>query len=108
MLYQVDSDEVAGAAAQAGRSAEAIRAEVASLVGQLRALEGSWQVGLRYEGLDLDDVVRGGEENNLTLGVNWYWRTNFKFMANYVAVESERRGIEDNPNIVELRAQLMF
>ncbi len=43
MLYQVDSEEVAGAAAHAGRSAEAIRGEVAALVAQLQALEGSWQ-----------------------------------------------------------------
>ena len=40
--------------------------------------------------------------------MNWYWRTNFKFMANYVQVDSERRNIEDNPDILELRAQLMF
>jgi phosphate-selective porin OprO/OprP len=71
-------------------------------------LKGSWQVGLRYDSLDLDDVVRGGEEQNLTLGVNWYWRTNFKFMANYVDVRTERRGIEDNPSVLELRAQMMF
>ena len=72
-------------------------------------LKGMWSVGLRYEGLDLDDgAVRGGEEKNLALGVNWYWRTNFKFMANYVDVQTERRGIEDNPSILELRAQLMF
>ncbi len=72
-------------------------------------LRGMWQVGLRYEGIDLNDGnVLGGEENNLTLGVNWYWRTNFKLMANYVQVDSERRGIEDNPNILELRGQLMF
>ena len=58
---------------------------------------------------DVDDgAVLGGEENNLTLGVNWYWHTNFKFMANYVMVESERRGIEDNPNVLEFRGQLMF
>lgn len=69
---------------------------------------GAWQVGLRYEGIDLDDVVRGGEQNALTAGVNWYWRVNFKFSANYVMVDSERRGIEDNPNILELRAQLTF
>ena len=50
----------------------------------------------------------GGEENNLTIGVNWYWHTNFKFMANYVRVDSERRGIEDNPNVLEFRAQMMF
>jgi phosphate-selective porin OprO/OprP len=71
-------------------------------------LKGAWSVGLRYEGLDLDDVVRGGEQNAWTAGVNWYWRTNFKFMANYVAVQSERRGVEDNPNIFEFRAQMMF
>lgn len=72
-------------------------------------LRGMWSVGLRYEGLDLDDgAVRGGEENNLTLGVNWYWRTNFKFMANYVDVRSERRGVEDDPSILELRAQMVF
>ena len=72
-------------------------------------VKGMWQLGLRYEGIDLDDgAVLGGEENNLTLGVNWYWHTNFKFMANYVKVDSERRGIEDNPNVVEFRAQMMF
>jgi phosphate-selective porin OprO/OprP len=72
-------------------------------------VKGMWQIGLRYEGIDLDDgTVLGGEENNLTLGVNWYWHTNFKFMANYVQVDSERRGIEDNPNIIEFRGQLMF
>lgn len=43
MLYQVDADEVAASAAQASRSGEAIRAEVAALVAQLHALEGSWQ-----------------------------------------------------------------
>ena len=71
--------------------------------------KGMWQVGLRYEGIDLDDGnVLGGEENNLTLGVNWYWHVNFKLMANYVMVQSERRGIEDNPNVLEFRGQLMF
>jgi len=43
MLYHVDSDEVAAAAGRAGRSAEAIRTEVAGLVAQLNALESSWQ-----------------------------------------------------------------
>jgi len=43
MLYHVDADEVATAAARAGQSGETIRAEVASLVGSLQALEGTWQ-----------------------------------------------------------------
>lgn len=72
-------------------------------------LRGMWQVGVRYDDLDLDDgAIRGGRMQNLTLGVNWYWRTNFKFMANYVDVSSERRGLADDPSVLELRAQLMF
>ncbi len=43
MLYHVDSDEVAAAAARANRSGEAIRAEVGSLVATLQSLEGTWQ-----------------------------------------------------------------
>lgn len=43
MLYHVDSDEVAAAAARAGQSGEAIRGEVAALVATLQSLEGSWQ-----------------------------------------------------------------
>ena len=73
---------------------------------------GMWQLGLRYDAADLtDDAVFGGEEQNLTVGVNWYWRTNFKVQLNYVMARSERRltatsaEIEDNPNILEARAQ---
>ena len=43
MLYHVDSDQVAAAAARAAHSGEAIRAEVSALVANLQALEGSWQ-----------------------------------------------------------------
>lgn len=43
MLYHVDSDEVAAAAVRAGQSGEAIRAEVATMVATLQALEGTWQ-----------------------------------------------------------------
>lgn len=43
MLYHVDADEVAAAAVRAGQSGETIRAEVAALVGNLQALEGTWQ-----------------------------------------------------------------
>jgi phosphate-selective porin OprO and OprP len=76
---------------------------------------GMWQVAARYDSTDLnDDIVFGGEEQNLTLGVNWYWRANFKFMANYVKVESEKfnralgRDVSDNPNIIEARAQFYW
>lgn len=76
---------------------------------------GMWQVGLRYDATDLNDnPVLGGEGHNLTVGVNWYWRSNFKFMLNYVAAKSEKfnrtlaRDISDDPNIVEARVQFYW
>lgn len=76
---------------------------------------GMWQIGLRYDSTDLNDSpVLGGEERNLTLGVNWYWRSNFKFMVNYVKVDSSkyvsalRAELDDNPNILEARAQFYW
>lgn len=70
---------------------------------------GMWQLGLRYDSIDLDDSgIRGGEMDAWTAGVNWYWRSNYKFSLNYVAVQSDRRGISDNPNILEARAQFYW
>ncbi len=76
---------------------------------------GMWQLGVRYDKTDLnDDPVLGGTENNLTVGVNWYWRSNFKFMLNYVKVSSTKyssslkHDVDDNPNILEARAQFYW
>ncbi len=76
---------------------------------------GMWQLGLRYDHADLNDgLITGGKESNWTAGVNYYWRSNFKFALNYVMVNSEKRAttiaplIQDNPNIVEFRAQVYW
>jgi phosphate-selective porin OprO and OprP len=70
---------------------------------------GMWQLGLRYDTLDLNDNnVLGGKMNTLTAGVNWYWRSNFKLMLNYVKVTSQKAGVSDDPNIIEARAQFYF
>ena len=85
---------------------------------------GMWQLGLRYDKVDLNDGsftapstvtgVLGGEESNWTVGVNWYWRSNFKVALNYVKVSSERYNstkklfVEDNPSIIEVRTQLYW
>ena len=70
---------------------------------------GMWQVGLRYDTVDLDDgLVRGGTEDNWTVGVNWYWRSNYKFSANYVFIDAERQGVSQSPNVFELRAQFYW
>jgi phosphate-selective porin OprO/OprP len=72
---------------------------------------GMWQLGARYDHVDLDDDgVYGGKESNWTLGVNYYWRSNFKFMLNYVLVDAERGlvPVENDPSIVEFRAQFYW
>ncbi|MGQ4583610.1 porin [Lysobacter sp. F60174L2] len=70
---------------------------------------GMWQLGLRYDTINLDDgAVEGGRMDALTVGVNWYWRKNFKFMLNYVQVDSRRQGLDDDPNVLEARLQFSW
>jgi len=103
---------------------------------------GMWQLGLRYDTIDLNDgtivpgttapkVVGalGGKMDSWTFGVNWYWRSNFKFMLNYVKVDSSKfigttsatyandpannnvafnRVVDDNPDILEARVQFYW
>ena len=64
---------------------------------------GMWQVGLRYDTMDLNDGsaaivgttpviagVLGGKSSTWTLGANWYLRSNFKLALNYVMVDSSK------------------
>ncbi|MEE8260545.1 MAG: porin, partial [Nitrospinaceae bacterium] len=82
--------------------------------------EGGWgalQVALRYSTLDLNDdnsapAYRGGEMDNITLGLNWHLNPNTRFMFNYVhsmvdsgAVPSTSAG---NLNIFQARFQIDF
>lgn len=91
---------------------------------------GMWQLGLRYDTIDLDDGsllagatptsaplvdgVLGGEMDTWTVGVNCYWRSNFKFMLNYVKVASTkyststRTFVDDDPSIIEARVQFYW
>ncbi len=46
---------------------------------------GAWQVGLRYDWLDLNSgQVSGGFNQNVTVGLNWWLNPNLRFMVNYV------------------------
>jgi phosphate-selective porin OprO/OprP len=71
--------------------------------------EHAWELGLRYSTLDLNDgTVRGGEESNWTAGATLYWNKHVRFMSNYVHVDSERRGLPDDPHVVEFRVQFVY
>lgn len=72
--------------------------------------KGAWEVALRGSYVDLTsrDVI-GGEQTNITLGLNWYLNRNFRLMTNLVKVlDVKRPGSEYNgldPWIFSLRFQ---
>ncbi len=69
---------------------------------------GAWETAVRFSKVDLNDrAIRGGEEKNLTLAVNWYAPGNqLRVMANLIFVRTRRLGGNENPTIFQLRAQL--
>ena len=74
-----------------------------------RGRYGAVEVALRRSMIDLDDgAVEGGVERNWTLGANWYLTGNLRLMVNAIWVSSERRGVEDDPRILQARLQYDF
>ena len=63
---------------------------------------GAWELAARYSHMNLNfqeglagtaavpGSVRGGDQNVLTLGVNWYLNPNFKVMMNYLLIDVDR------------------
>ena len=55
---------------------------------------GAWEVAARWSSLDLDDgTVNGGDQDSITVGVNWYLNPNMKVMLNYIHAMAERDAI---------------
>ena len=70
----------------------------------------AWEFGIRFSSIDLDDgVFNGGEEKNITLGVNYYVNPQLRFMANYIHADVDN-GIngDETPNIIQFRASMDF
>ena len=76
---------------------------------------GAWEVSARYSHMSLNDGgFTGGEQTNITLGVNRYVTSNLRFMGNIIFVnvndtpEFNGTDSDGNPIIVALRAQFNF
>ena len=87
-------------------------------VGNIRPYHdwGAFELALRYSNLDLNDgPVRGGSEDNWTVGLNYYLGTHWKFQANYIWANSTKfygnplnANADVDPRIFEVRAQVYF
>ncbi len=72
---------------------------------------GAWEVAVRYSNLDLNDEdIRGGEIDDLTVGLNWYINQYVRLSANYISVLDVSGGAhdDDEPDIYEMRMQFAY
>ena len=80
-------------------------------IGNVRPVHdhGAVEVALRYSEVDLDDgPVRGGKQQDWTLGANWYLGQHLKLQANYVWLRTDRAGASLDPEVFEARVQVAF
>ena len=67
---------------------------------------GAWEVALRYTNTDLNSgSISGGEQEDITLGLNWYLNPATRIMLNQVWTHFPDAG---NLNIFEVRFQIDF
>jgi phosphate-selective porin OprO/OprP len=82
----------------------------------IRSAWGEWEVAVRYSMLNLNDgSVRGGKEQNVTFGLNWYVTPKLRIMANYVLVFNDQYADGngtliggDSPQVFQMRLQWKF
>lgn len=76
----------------------------------------AWEFAIRYSNLDLTDTSgvisgRGGEQNILTLGVNYYINPYLRVMANYLDIEAQNfndGSVDQSPSAVQFRIAYDF
>jgi phosphate-selective porin OprO/OprP len=67
---------------------------------------GAWEIVARYSTLDLTDAgIAGGEQDDITVGLNWYLNPATRMMLNYVMADVDQVGEAD---FILLRWQVDF
>lgn len=72
--------------------------------------KGAWEVAARFSQTNLSDgAIIGGEQSNITLGLNYYASSSVRFMANIIFSDI-KEGIagDEKPKAFALRAQYSF
>lgn len=73
---------------------------------------GAWELAARWSHLDLNNgIIRGGKEDGLTLGVNWYLNTNLKIQFEYLhnnRYDLRAGQVSGNVDALGIRTQLFF
>jgi phosphate-selective porin OprO and OprP len=73
---------------------------------------GAWELAARYSRTDLNDkTIRGGKEDGVTLGVNWYLNTNLKVQFEYLhnnRFDTPALTLPGNVDALGIRTQFFF
>ncbi len=72
---------------------------------------GAWELAVRYSNIDLDSGYSfpgGGNESNVTLGLNWYLNPNTRLMFNYIDADIDHPLYSGDLEIFQTRFQLAF
>lgn len=75
---------------------------------RIKGKTGAWEIAARYSTLDLEDRdITGGQQTNVTFGVNWYLNEQLRIMFNAVHAEAEpnRDGLDESVDILQIRFQ---
>lgn len=70
---------------------------------------GAWELLARLSNLDLNDGdIQGGEQEDVTVGLNWYPTSNLRLYLNYIQVLDVNRGdfARVEPAVFQARAQV--
>jgi phosphate-selective porin OprO/OprP len=83
---------------------------------EIRRKWGALELAARYSMLHLNSgSIPGGQETNVTLGINWYINRRFRLMAEYLFVLCDQNANDngtviggDQPQIFQMRLQMRF
>lgn len=70
---------------------------------------GAWEIAVRFDAIDLtDEGVDGGEQDDITAGVNWHWNPNMRVMLDVVFSDVTGGPNDGELTVFQMRFQVHF